>query len=66
MAEEQTRTNQEKDGVFLVVSAVVAAYFHTSYRKVHNMPMPIVLDEGTDKNHVLRIGMSMEPMVIAK
>jgi hypothetical protein len=25
-----------------------------------------VLDEGADKDHVLRIGMSVEPTVIAK
>ncbi len=33
---------------------------------VQRIPVKIVLDEGTDKNHVLRIGMSVEPTVIAK
>jgi membrane fusion protein (multidrug efflux system) len=33
---------------------------------VQRIPVKIVLDEGTDRNHVLRIGMSVEPVVIAK
>ena len=33
---------------------------------VQRIPVKIVLDEETDKNHVLRIGMSVEPTVIAK
>ena len=33
---------------------------------VQRIPVKIVLDEGTDENHVLRIGMSVEPTVIAK
>jgi membrane fusion protein (multidrug efflux system) len=33
---------------------------------VQRIPVKIVLDEGTDRNHVLRIGMSVEPMVIVK
>lgn len=33
---------------------------------VQRIPVKIVLDEGTDKNRVLRIGMSVEPTVIAK
>lgn len=33
---------------------------------VQRIPVKIVLDEGTDRNHVLRIGMSVVPTVIAK
>ena len=33
---------------------------------VQRIPVKIVLDEGTDKGHVLRVGMSVEPTVIAK
>jgi membrane fusion protein (multidrug efflux system) len=33
---------------------------------VQRIPVKIVLDEGADKDHVLRIGMSVEPTVIAK
>ncbi|HUL00777.1 MAG TPA: HlyD family secretion protein [Nitrospirota bacterium] len=33
---------------------------------VQRIPVKIVLDEETDKDHILRIGMSVEPMVIAK
>jgi len=33
---------------------------------VQRIPVKIVLDEGTDKDHVLRVGMSVEPTVIAK
>jgi membrane fusion protein (multidrug efflux system) len=33
---------------------------------VQRIPVKIVLDKGTDRNHVLRIGMSVIPTVIAK
>jgi membrane fusion protein (multidrug efflux system) len=33
---------------------------------VQRIPVKIVFDQGTDKDHVLRIGMSVEPTVIAK
>ena len=33
---------------------------------VQRIPVKIVLDEGTDKDHILRVGMSVEPTVIAK
>jgi membrane fusion protein (multidrug efflux system) len=33
---------------------------------VQRIPIKIVLDRGSDKDHVLRIGMSVEPTVIAK
>jgi membrane fusion protein (multidrug efflux system) len=33
---------------------------------VQRIPVKIVLDEGTDKDHVLRIGMSVEPTILAK
>jgi len=33
---------------------------------VQRIPIRIVLQEGTDKEHILRIGMSVEPTVIAK
>jgi membrane fusion protein (multidrug efflux system) len=33
---------------------------------VQRIPVKIVLDQGTDTGHVLRIGMSVEPTVIAK
>lgn len=33
---------------------------------VQRIPVKIVLDEGADKDHLLRIGMSVEPTVIAK
>jgi membrane fusion protein, multidrug efflux system len=33
---------------------------------VQRIPVKITLDPGTDKDHVLRIGMSVEPTVIAK
>jgi membrane fusion protein, multidrug efflux system len=33
---------------------------------VQRIPVKIALQEGTDKDHVLRIGMSVEPTVIAK
>lgn len=33
---------------------------------VQRIPVKIVLDEGTDRNHVLRIGMSVEPVVLVK
>jgi membrane fusion protein, multidrug efflux system len=33
---------------------------------VQRIPVKIVLDEGTDNNHILRIGMSVEPTVLAK
>jgi membrane fusion protein (multidrug efflux system) len=33
---------------------------------VQRIPIKIVLDEGTDKGHVLRVGMSVEPTVITK
>jgi membrane fusion protein (multidrug efflux system) len=33
---------------------------------VQRIPVKIVFDEGTDKDHVLRVGMSVEPTVIAK
>ena len=33
---------------------------------VQRIPVKIVLDEGTDRDHVLRVGMSVEPTVIAK
>jgi membrane fusion protein (multidrug efflux system) len=33
---------------------------------VQRIPVKIVLDEGTDKGHILRVGMSVEPTVIAK
>jgi membrane fusion protein (multidrug efflux system) len=33
---------------------------------VQRIPVKIVPDKGTDKDHVLRIGMSVEPTVIAK
>ena len=33
---------------------------------VQRIPVKIVFDEGTDKEHVLRIGMSVEPTVIVK
>jgi membrane fusion protein (multidrug efflux system) len=33
---------------------------------VQRIPVKIVLDEGTDKNHLLRIGMSVEPTVITR
>jgi membrane fusion protein, multidrug efflux system len=33
---------------------------------VQRIPVKIVLDQGADKDHILRIGMSVEPTVIAK
>jgi len=33
---------------------------------VQRIPIKIVLDEGTDKDHVLRIGMSVIPTVLTK
>ncbi len=33
---------------------------------VQRIPVKIVLDEGTDKGHLLRIGMSVEPTVITR
>jgi membrane fusion protein (multidrug efflux system) len=33
---------------------------------VQRIPVKITLDPGTDKEHVLRIGMSVEPVVLAK
>jgi membrane fusion protein (multidrug efflux system) len=33
---------------------------------VQRIPVKIVLDKGTDKDHVFRVGMSVEPTVIAK
>ncbi len=33
---------------------------------VQRIPVKIVFDQGTDREHVLRIGMSVEPTVIAK
>ncbi len=33
---------------------------------VQRIPVKIVLDEGTDKGHLLRIGMSAEPTVLAR
>jgi membrane fusion protein (multidrug efflux system) len=33
---------------------------------VQRIPVKIVLREGTDKDHILRVGMSVEPTVIAK
>jgi membrane fusion protein (multidrug efflux system) len=33
---------------------------------VQRIPVKITLDPGTDKDHVLRIGMSVEPVVLAK
>jgi len=33
---------------------------------VQRIPVKIVLDPGTDKDHTLRIGMSAEPVVLAK
>ncbi len=33
---------------------------------VQRIPIKILLEEGTDKNHVLRIGMSVEPTVITR
>ncbi len=33
---------------------------------VQRIPIKILLDEGTDKDHVLRVGMSVEPTVIAR
>ncbi|HYA88888.1 MAG TPA: HlyD family secretion protein [Nitrospirota bacterium] len=33
---------------------------------VQRIPVKIVLQEGTDRNHVLRIGMSVEPTVLIK
>jgi membrane fusion protein (multidrug efflux system) len=33
---------------------------------VQRIPVKIVLQEGADKDHILRIGMSVEPTVIAK
>ena len=33
---------------------------------VQRIPVKIVLDEGTDKAHVLRIGMSVVPTVLAQ
>ncbi len=33
---------------------------------VQRIPVKIVLQNGTDKDHILRIGMSVEPTVLAK
>ena len=33
---------------------------------VQRIPIKIVLQEGTDKEHLLRVGMSVEPVVLAK
>jgi membrane fusion protein (multidrug efflux system) len=33
---------------------------------VQRIPVKIALDPGTDKDHVLRIGMSVVPTVLAK
>jgi membrane fusion protein (multidrug efflux system) len=33
---------------------------------VQRIPVKIVLQEGTDRDHVLRIGMSVEPTVLTK
>jgi membrane fusion protein (multidrug efflux system) len=33
---------------------------------VQRIPVKIVFEEGTDKDHILRIGMSVVPTVIAK
>ena len=33
---------------------------------VQRIPVKIVLDQGADKDHMLRIGMSVEPTVLAK
>ena len=33
---------------------------------VQRIPVKIVLDEGTDNKHILRVGMSVEPTVLAK
>jgi membrane fusion protein, multidrug efflux system len=33
---------------------------------VQRIPIKIILQEGTDRNHVLRIGMSVEPTVLTK
>ena len=33
---------------------------------VQRIPVKIVFDQGADKDHILRIGMSVEPVVIAK
>lgn len=33
---------------------------------VQRIPVKIVLDEGTDKNHILRVGMSVEPTILTK
>jgi membrane fusion protein, multidrug efflux system len=33
---------------------------------VQRIPVKIVLEEGTDRDHILRIGMSVEPLVLTK
>ena len=33
---------------------------------VQRVPIKIVLNEGTDPNHILRVGMSVEPTIITK
>ena len=33
---------------------------------VQRIPVKIVFDEGTDKNHILRVGMSVEPTILTK
>jgi membrane fusion protein (multidrug efflux system) len=33
---------------------------------VQRVPIKIVLNEGADPNHILRVGMSVEPTIITK
>jgi multidrug resistance efflux pump len=33
---------------------------------LQRMPIKIILDQGRDKGHILRIGMSVAPVVLAK
>jgi len=33
---------------------------------VQRIPVKIILDQGTDPNHVLRVGMSVEPTILTE
>ncbi len=33
---------------------------------VQRVPVKIVLDKGTDPDHILRVGMSVEPTILVK
>jgi membrane fusion protein (multidrug efflux system) len=70
-----TYPNREFDGIVQSIMAGTGAVFSLfppenatgNYVKVvQRVPIKIVLKEGTDPNHILRVGMSVEPTIITK